>query len=270
MDIKFIAENIPPWEYPESLDEELLKILPDDKADEEIRLIAIELAGDYVVMNDKLAEVLLSIICNSNEPDKIRAQAAIAFGPAFEIAFIDGFADPDEALISEQTYLKIREVFLKLYRDADVPIEVRRKILEASIRAPQDWHADAVRAAYNSNNDDWKITALFCMGQIRGFEDQILESLNSSNPDIHYEAVRSAGRSELFESWSHIAKIVKSERENKPLLLAAIRAVAAINPGNAPEVIGDLIESDDEEIIETIRDVISIPGDEWDDDNEYY
>jgi hypothetical protein len=54
--------------------------------------------------------------------------------------------------------------------DASVPTDVRRRILEASVRAPQDWHRDAIRAAYASDDDVWRLTAVFCMRSVRGFE----------------------------------------------------------------------------------------------------
>ncbi len=45
------------------------------------------------------------------------------------------------------------------------------------MRAPQDWHAGAIRAAYLCGDNDWVLTAVFAMSRIRGFEDQILEAL---------------------------------------------------------------------------------------------
>jgi hypothetical protein len=75
----------------------------------------------------------------------------------------------------------------------DVPKMVRAAELEASVRAAEDWHADAVRAAFASSDDDWKLTAVFCTGYVPGFDGQILESLKSKNPDVCYEAVVAAG-----------------------------------------------------------------------------
>ena len=52
--------------------------------------------------------------------------------------------------------------------------EVKRPILEASVRAPEKWHKNAVAAAYRSKDEDWKLTAVFCMRFIRGFDKQIV------------------------------------------------------------------------------------------------
>ena len=58
-----------------------------------------------------------------------------------------------------------------------VPKELRRRILEASVRAFEPWHPDAIRTAYASSDQEWVLTAVFAMAHIKGFDEQILESL---------------------------------------------------------------------------------------------
>jgi hypothetical protein len=91
----------------------------------------------------------------------------------------------------------------------------------------------------------WRLTAVFCMRFVRGFDEQILEALDSRNPDIHYEAVCAAGAWEVDAAWPHIAALVTSGETDKPLLLAAIEAVASIRPREAAEILDDLTDSDD-------------------------
>ncbi len=186
MNIKNLKE-IPPWQWPKNADQLLLGVLQDDQAPSSDRQLAAELAGDSVVVNDDLATALLSILCNPRESYPLRGQAAISLGPALEYADIDGFEDPDDAPITEPMFLKIRKMLQKLYMDAETPKEVKRPILEASVRAPEKWHKNAVAAAYRSKDEDWKLTAVFCMQFIRGFDKQIVESLESQNANIHYQ-----------------------------------------------------------------------------------
>ena len=150
--------------------------------------------------------------------------------------------------------------------DADVPQEVRRRILEAAVRAPQDWHQDAIREAYSSADESWRLTAVFCMRFIRGFNDQILEALESENHDIHYEAVCAAGNWEVDAAWSHIAGLVTTEEPDKPLLLAAIDAVASIRPQEAAEILTDLMDSEDEDIAEAILEALAMAELPWEDE----
>ena len=249
MDLKIFID-IPPWEWPEDADKIFLETLRDDQADESERLLAAELAGDFTVINDELADELLVMVSGGEDSDSLRARAAISLGPALEYAYIDGFEDADDVLISENKFHEIQDSLYNLYMNTDIPQEVRRRILEASVRAPQDWHPDAIREAYSSAEEAWRLTAVFCMRFVRGFKDQILDALETENQDIHYEAVCAAGNWEVDAAWSHIAALINAEDTDKYLLLAAIEAVASIRPQEAAEILVDLINSEDEDIAE--------------------
>ncbi len=140
------------------------------------------------MIDDELVDALLSIVRNGDEPEELRAKAVISMGPVLENSFMEGFEDTDDAPIAEGTFHRVQESLRKLYVDAAVPKEVRRRVLEASVRSPQYWHRDAILTAYSSDDEAWRLTAVFCMIYVRGFEEQILESLEGENPDIHYEA----------------------------------------------------------------------------------
>jgi hypothetical protein len=150
-----ILKDTPPWDWPGDTANRLLKILHNREANHAERKLAAELAGTSTVINDDIGFALLSIVCNSDEAQDTRATAAIALGPALEQADSLGFEDPDDILLSEQTVRHIQESLRKLYLDADVPNEVRRSAFEASIRAPQEWSRDAIRAAYASPDKAW-------------------------------------------------------------------------------------------------------------------
>jgi hypothetical protein len=237
-----------------------LRILSDHQADGTDRLLAAELAGDMTVINDELVDALLSILCSGDESEELRGRAAISLGPALEYTYLDGFEDPDDVPISEKTFLRIQETLHKLYLDPVVPKEVRRPVLEASVRAPRAWHPDALRVAYSGDDEEWKLTAVFSMRFIRGFNERILESLDSKNPDIQYQAVCAAGNWELGEAWPHVAALLTSEETEKDLLLVAIEAAAGIDPQRAPEILFDLSESEDEDIADAADDALVMAG----------
>jgi hypothetical protein len=140
--------------------------------------------------------------------------------------------------------------------DAIVPSSLRRQILEASVRAPQDWHQNAVRAAYYSGELEWKLTAVFCMRFIDGFDQQILESLNSNHPEIECQAVCAAGNWEVSAAWSHIVSLIASQKTDKYLLLAAIEAASTIRPLEAPSLLHRLLDSKDQDIIDSVHEAI--------------
>jgi uncharacterized protein (UPF0147 family) len=257
MDLKTL-QNTPPWEWPKDAGKKFQKILIDRQANETDRLIAAELAGDLTVMNDELADALTAIIRRPEEPELLRAAAAIALGPVLEQSSTSEFEDPDDVPITHRTFRNIQDWLHKLHFDHSIPKEVRRRILEASVRAPEEWHQNAIRAAYSSGDKEWILTAVFSMRWVRGFDDQILEALKSGDAEIQREAIQAAGDWELAAAWSHVLALVRDAATPKSLLLAAIGAVASIGPAEARSVLADLADSDDEEIVEAVDEAIGM------------
>lgn len=251
MNLKNLLET-PPWDWPRDTGKVLRKTLLDRQAPESDRLIAAELSGDLVVIDDAMVEAILTVVCSAAEPEPLRSKAAISLGPVLEQTGIDGFEDndPDELPISESTFRNIQDMLQAVCGDPSVPKQVRRRALEASVRAPEEWHNDAVARAYATGDPEWVLTAVFCMRWIPGFDREILESLQSSNEEIHFEAVNAAGENELNDAWDHVVALVNNSRTPKPLRLAAIGAVGGIRPSQARDILVDLADSDDEEIAE--------------------
>jgi len=265
MDLKTFLDT-PPWDWPKDAGGTFWRILVDQRSSESDRLAAAELAGDFTVINNDLAETLLTIAGSADEPEQLRARAAISLGPILEQADIDGFEDPDDVPITEGTFHNIQDSLEKVYRDQSNPKEVRRRILEASVRAPQTWHQDAIRHAYSSGDKEWMLTAVFSMRWVGNFDDQILQALKSEDPEIKYQAVIAAGNWELDGAWPDILALLQDAHSSKPLLLAAIAALSCIHPAEARNVLEELAESDDEEIAEAVSDAMATIDDPTDEE----
>ena len=252
-------QNTPPWEWPEDAGETILETLANRQAKTSDRLLAAELGGELVAMTDALAHGLLAVAESNDEPDELRGEAAVALGPVLEQADLDGFDDTDDLMevpITEDTFKEIVAALHYLYFDAEVPKTVRRRILEASVRAPQDWHAEEIQNAYASGDKDWVLTAVFAMRFVPGFDDHILESLQNPDSHVHFEAVRAAGNWELKPAWDHLVKLVQDPETQRPLRLAAIDAIAAIHPREAKGILLELTESNDEEIVDAAQEAM--------------
>jgi uncharacterized protein (UPF0147 family) len=255
-DLKALLDT-PPWDWPRDAGKTFHEILTDSKARGSDRLIAAQLAGDFTVINDALSDALMGIVSSVDQPEALRAAAAISLGPVLEHTDTSGFEDPDDAPITEHTFHRIQLALHQLYLDESVPAEVRRRILEASVRAPCNWHRDAISLAYSSGDRDWMLTAVFSMRWVRGFDDRILEALNNSDPEIHCEALYAAGNWELNAARGHIVALIRDSTTPKPLRLAAIGAVASIGAEEAREILVDLTDSDDQEIAEAADEAIA-------------
>ena len=269
MNVKSLS-SIPPWDWPEDADTVILETLADPNAPKKTRLLAAELGGEFTILSDRVAEALLAVVGSEAEPAELRARAAISLGPGLEEVDWTEFDDLDEPQLSQPLFEKIQSALRQLYSDAEVPKEVRRAVLEASVRYPMDWHAEAVRAAYAFDDEEWRLTAVFCMRYVKGFEEEIIEALESEDDDIHYQAVCAAGEWEIDAAWRHIARLVSSEGTEKELLLAAIDAAASIRPDEAHGLLGDLLDSDDPEVAEAANDAISCAdrAEDLDDEDE--
>jgi hypothetical protein len=182
---------------------------------------------------------------------------------------MEGFEDSDDLPITEETFEKIQTSLKRLYSEPGTPKEVRRRILEASVRAPEAWHDAAIREAYGNQDPEWMLTAVFAMGYVPGFDDEILATLKNPDPEIHLEAVKAAGNRELEGAWTHVVELVENKRTPKDLLLAAIAAVGVIRPGEAGQVLVELTDSKDEDIAEAANEAISMAsvfGEDGDED----
>ena len=245
-------KDLPSWVWPPDAADHIKRGL--DSADVAERLAAAGLAGDLVVMDDEMADKLLSIV-QSDASEQLRGSAAIALGPALEEAFQVGFEEEldagfDGRVLDEPRVAEIQRVLRAIHGDERAPDLVRRRCLEASIRAPQDWHSAAVSAAYARGEKGWKLTGLFGMGRIAGFRAQLLESLEGDDVDLLVEAVRSTGLRELSVAGPKVLELAADEQQDQLVRCAAVEALAALETEGSEELLVSLTESDDERLAE--------------------
>ena len=274
MSLKPLADHVPPWDWDDDHKALILDTLVDGDADASERTLAAEMAGSIVMIDDEIAEILLQLAADTGLSDELRAACAISLGPALEECsameldsstennLLDVFGDES---ISKTVYKRIQAGLYRLYEAAASPLEVQRRALEASIRAPEDWHEQAVSRAWQSNDPRWQLTAVFCMGWIEGFHDETAEALDSDDPEILEHALRAAGNKEIQSGWRTAVSLAVDVDTPKPLRLAAIEAVAAIRPQQAYSALEDLLYCGDEEIEQTVEEALDQPVEDDDD-----
>lgn len=257
MDLQTIRDT-PPWDWPPDAAETFASTLRNRRAAAEDRLIAAELAGDPVVVDDHMVQLLLTVLQSPDEAEDLRTRAAISLGPALELAWTEEVDDENfsDSPISGEISRSAQHVLQRVYGDETAPKLLRRRALEASVRGPVEWHSDAIRTAYHGTDADWKLTAVFAMRYVSGFEAEILESLKSADADVHFEAVLAAGNWELKRAWPHVSALLKSHKTERSLLLAAIEATPTIAPADELEILSDLSDSDDDEIAEAAQEAM--------------
>jgi len=180
-------------------------------------------------------------------------------GPALESEdLLDFDDDPDPPPLSESTVENIQAILRKVYADESAPTLVRRRTLEAAVRAEEDWQTEAIRNAYSGGQREWVLTALFCMKYVSGFDAQIVEAFSNPDPEIHREAILAAGGQELEEAWPHISSLLLNPMTPRELLVAAICAAGGIQDEEAPGLLRPFLGSPDLEIEEAARESLAM------------
>ncbi len=249
----------PPWEWPEDAKERLVAAL--GAVDVDQRRTAAALASD--AMDDELAAVVLERAMAADEDEEVRASAAIALGPSLEECDIEGFDhEIAEPPLAEAVFERIATGLERLYREPSAPKLVRRRALEAAVRAPRPWQTAAVRAAWASGDTEWQATAAFCMGWLRDLDGELAEALGASDPSVVAAAVRGAaggGRQLTPKIERRIVEVLR-EAEDPALIHDAIEALASGETDASSELLEELSESDDEEIAELAEEALTMRG----------
>ncbi|MBI4909899.1 MAG: hypothetical protein HY820_40145 [Acidobacteria bacterium] len=275
-DINLLKET-PPWEWPPAAKNIIAGTLKDKSQPEADRALAATFAGELVVMDDDLADLLLASLNDPSDPLEVRSAAAIAFGPALEVIETDGFdEDPySEPPVTKPVFERIQQALRAIHDDSTLSTELRRRALEASVRQEQEWHPSAIRAALKSADELWQVTAVFCMRYVPGFEEEILTSLNSTNTKILAEAVLSAGQRAIQEAWPRISALLSSKKTDRHVLLSAISAAAYMENEDVGELLEAFSQSSDAEIAEVAEEALeehemfgAIPGEDADFDED--
>lgn len=227
--------------------------------DEEVRAEAREELT--LQMDDDLARVFLDLIAGDGNED-VRADTVIGLGPIIEEAGMD-FDDEDDFEwgpelgpgISRETFDTILREVQEVYKAESQPKLVRRRAFESLVRHPQPWQKSEIRQHFASGDRDWKLTAVFAMGYVPGFEKEIIELVSSGEGDFLFEAVRAAGNMDVKGAAGRIRAIAQSEDADRDLRCIAIEALQYVDP-DCEDLLERLTESRDEEVAEVAAAVL--------------
>jgi HEAT repeat protein len=225
----------PAWDLPgesRAVLEESLR-----SSDPEVRREAVEMLAHS--LDDGLAMIALELArCDPDE--EIRAAAASVLSPALAAAVAaEQEEDAPSPPLSPAATEAVRQGLRHLYYDSASPKEVRRRALEASVQSPDAWIAGAVRAAWASDDPEWRTTAVFCMTRLPGFADELLAALRDRQPSVRLEAARAVGDSALEAAASRLLALARAADEEPLVRMAAMESLALLGD---QEAIGPLRE----------------------------
>jgi len=230
-----------------------------------------------MLMDDDIARAFLDV-ASSDAGEEIRADAIVGLGPIIEEAGMDfsdddsGFAfDPDLGPgISRETFDSIIREIRALYEDEAQPKLIRRRAFEILVRDPQPWQSVEIRKHFGGSDPLWKLTAVFGMGYVAGFEKEIAATVAAADDHLLYEAIRSASSMEVSAAAKRIRHLATSKDTDHDLRLVSIEALPNVDP-NSDEILESLAESRDREIAETAQaalDELMLMQNQFDEDDE--
>lgn len=155
-----------------------------------------------------------------------------------------------ETPLSADGYREVQEDLRRIYHDGAQPKTVRRRALEAAVRAARPWHKDAVATAWSSGDPEWRVTAVFAMGFLGGFDADIEAAFRGDDPMVRREAMRAAGIAEMEHLAAEILAIAADPTADSEDRIAAVDALGDLQHEDAEEVLEELAGSDDDELAE--------------------
>lgn len=225
----------------------------------------------WPLIDEDMTTELLAIVRSDAAPE-IRGSAAIAFGPTLEDEHLDRLAAEGAGSAASETAsalaVRIQAALREAFEDTSQPKLVRRRALEASVRGPLDWHPDAIRGIADSEDEDWRLTALFCMGNSEGFDEQVLDALQAASGDMLVTAVRAAEDLVLEDAGPRLLELAAGDTP-MDVRSAAIYALGTIRPDGAQELLEALAVADDPEVASLADAVLAeMEDDDWEDEDD--
>src|SRR5581483_4651149 len=135
-----LLDKLPPWEWPPDAERTIVAVLGNRSRPAAERIRAAHLAGENPNITDSQTAKLTAIVADSADPDEVRIAAAIALGPGLETQDMeDGDSELDEPPLTDLVFARAKRTLHRVYDDPASSKLLRRRVLEAAVRAPEDW-----------------------------------------------------------------------------------------------------------------------------------
>jgi HEAT repeat protein len=209
-------------------------------SDADARVRSAAISGLMEDEGPDLIEPLIGLM-RSDSDVTVRANAATALGRFMLLAETDRLNATRKKLVYD--------ALLKGFRSEDETSPVYRNALESLAYASNDTVAMYIRAAYASDDEALRISAVVAMGrsQDRQFSEFVRESLSDVSPKMRLEAARAIGELEDPDAVKELGLLV--DDAEMPVREAALESLALIGGEPARSLLQAAVLSDDEELV---------------------
>lgn len=215
--------------------------------DRDARVRVVALRSLLSSEQDSLVPILVELM-QKDENTEVRAQAAASLGRFVYLGEVGNIPSGK---------LKEVEIHLLDIMNSDVDSLIRQRALESLGYSSRPEVAELIENAYQSNEEDWMVSALFAMG--RSADDRwaplVLESLQDAHVELTKEAARAAGELELNEARPVLFDLLHAE--DSDVRLAAAWALSQIGGSDVADALDEMIErTEDEDEADLIENAI--------------
>ncbi len=213
-----------------------------------------EVADDlFALLDDTLALEIVGLLRKPQATER-RRRLAYALGPVLEAAHDaqSTSADAQDALsgnqfmapspLTREGVIAVSDALEAIYRDATVPGDVRRAVLETAVRAPADWQEGAVRAAWGSEDEAWRLTAIFAMGHLFSwdFRAELWQAWRSASTLERRQALLAAAERGLVDFLPEATRVSMNDAAVPELRQAAVELLGALGDESHLEALASL------------------------------
>ncbi len=220
--------------------------LTDD--DPEVREAAID--GLWISEDVKQVSPLLRMMLH-DPAARVRAAAA---GSLARYVLLNelGKIPPRHQVVVRETLAALRATIA----NSQETLDVRRRAVEAIAYSSEDDVPGIIREAYNSPDSKMRASALCGMGRSADnqWQSAVIKELESSNPELRYEAARAAGELETRKAVPLLGALLDDpDREVRSM---AVWALGQIGGTRARQLLQKCCEEGDEELGEAASEAI--------------
>lgn len=213
--------------------------------DESVRAAAIE--GLWEDDDTALIDTLISLL--RDDPSiPVRARAATSLGRYVLLGELDKIKARHLALVQEA-------LLETIHSPVEHP-EVQRRAVEAIAYSSEEDVQEIIETAYYDEDEKKRASAIFAMGRSadRSWSDLVIGELQSSRPEMRYEAATACGELELAAATPLLANLVNDP--DREVQGAAIWALGQIGGNEARRILYDCYREDDEFLCEAVEEAL--------------
>ena len=213
--------------------------------DEKVRAAAIE--GLWEDNDTALLNSLISLL--RDDPSiSVRAGATAALGRYV----LQG----ELGKIKPRPFALVRKELLETIRSPLEHLEVRRRAVESIAYSSHEGVREIIETAYYDEDERMRTSAVFAMGRSADprWSDLVINELESSRPEMRYEAAMACGELELASAMPLLANLVNDP--DREVQGAAIWALGQIGGNEPRRILYDCYREDDEFLCEAVEEAL--------------